>query len=100
VSDLADAVLPLIRTRADLWRWSAANEHGSYGRGAAAFGGCTGTDAGRSPIASMRRYASAAAGCSIGSGRPVAMSRSSARSMPALSAAVIWRARAATADRR
>ena len=28
VTDLADAVLPLIRTRADLWRWSAANEHG------------------------------------------------------------------------
>ena len=26
--ELADAVLPLIRTRADLWRWSAANEHG------------------------------------------------------------------------
>jgi hypothetical protein len=28
VSDLADAVLPLIRTRADLSRWSTANEHG------------------------------------------------------------------------
>ena len=28
MSDLADAVLPLIRTRADLWRWSAANAHG------------------------------------------------------------------------
>ena len=28
VSDLADAVLSLIRTRADLWRWSAANAHG------------------------------------------------------------------------
>jgi hypothetical protein len=28
VSDLADAVLPLIRTRADVWRWSAADEHG------------------------------------------------------------------------
>lgn len=28
MSDLADAVLPLIRTRADLHRWSAANEHG------------------------------------------------------------------------
>jgi tetratricopeptide (TPR) repeat protein len=28
VSELADAVLPLIRTRADLWRWSAANDHG------------------------------------------------------------------------
>jgi tetratricopeptide (TPR) repeat protein len=28
VSNLADAVLPLIRTRADLWRWSATNEHG------------------------------------------------------------------------
>lgn len=25
---LADAVLPLIRTRADLWRWSTANAHG------------------------------------------------------------------------
>ena len=28
MSGLADAVLPLIRTRADLWRWGAANEHG------------------------------------------------------------------------
>jgi len=28
VSALADAVLPLIRTRADLWRWSTANAHG------------------------------------------------------------------------
>ncbi len=28
MTDLADAVLPLIRTRADLWRWGAANEHG------------------------------------------------------------------------
>jgi hypothetical protein len=28
VSDLTDAVLPLIRTRADLWRWSTANAHG------------------------------------------------------------------------
>ena len=28
VSELADAVLPLIRTRADLHRWSAANAHG------------------------------------------------------------------------
>ena len=28
VSDLASAVLPLIRTRADLWRCSAANAHG------------------------------------------------------------------------
>lgn len=28
MSDLADAVLPLIRTRADLHRWSASNEHG------------------------------------------------------------------------
>jgi hypothetical protein len=28
VSDLADAVLPLIRTRADLWRWNAAKAHG------------------------------------------------------------------------
>jgi hypothetical protein len=29
VSKLADAVLPLIRTRADLHRWSASNAHGS-----------------------------------------------------------------------
>lgn len=28
MSGLADAVLPLIRTRADLWRWGAANAHG------------------------------------------------------------------------
>ena len=28
VSDLADAVLPLIRTRSELWRWGAANAHG------------------------------------------------------------------------
>ena len=28
MSGLAAAVLPLIRTRADLWRWGAANEHG------------------------------------------------------------------------
>lgn len=28
MSDLAEAVLPLIRTRADLWRWRTANEHG------------------------------------------------------------------------
>jgi hypothetical protein len=28
VTDLADSVLPLIRTRADLHRWSASNEHG------------------------------------------------------------------------
>jgi tetratricopeptide (TPR) repeat protein len=28
VSELAEGVLPLIRTRADLWRWSVANEHG------------------------------------------------------------------------
>lgn len=28
MSSLADAVLPLIRTRADVWRWSVANEHG------------------------------------------------------------------------
>ena len=27
-NELADAVLPLIRTRADLHRWGAANEHG------------------------------------------------------------------------
>lgn len=26
---LADAVLPLIRTRSDLWRWSTANAHGA-----------------------------------------------------------------------
>jgi len=28
VTDLADAVLPLIRTRADLYRWSASNDQG------------------------------------------------------------------------
>jgi hypothetical protein len=28
VSGLADTVLPLIRTRADVWRWSTANDHG------------------------------------------------------------------------
>ncbi|MEJ7833663.1 MAG: hypothetical protein WKF79_12165 [Nocardioides sp.] len=28
VSTLADSVLPLIRTRADLHRWSAGNAHG------------------------------------------------------------------------
>ncbi|MGH3332942.1 MAG: DUF6880 family protein, partial [Nocardioidaceae bacterium] len=28
MTELADAVLPLIRTRADLHRWSAANAHG------------------------------------------------------------------------
>jgi hypothetical protein len=28
VSSLADAVLPQIRTRTDLWRWAAANAHG------------------------------------------------------------------------
>jgi hypothetical protein len=28
VTTLADAVLPLIRTRADLSRWSASNAHG------------------------------------------------------------------------
>src|SRR5689334_12158913 len=28
MSDLADAVLPLIRTRADLLRWNESNEHG------------------------------------------------------------------------
>ncbi|MDQ6849692.1 MAG: hypothetical protein M3070_06890 [Actinomycetota bacterium] len=28
MSDLAATILPLIRTRTDLWRWSAANEHG------------------------------------------------------------------------
>lgn len=27
VTDLADAVLPLIRTRAELYRWSASNAH-------------------------------------------------------------------------
>lgn len=26
---LADAVLPLIRTRAELWRWSTTNDHGA-----------------------------------------------------------------------
>lgn len=29
MSDLAEAVLPLIRTRSELWRWAAANAHGS-----------------------------------------------------------------------
>jgi hypothetical protein len=29
VPELADTVLPLIRTRADLWRWSASNAHGA-----------------------------------------------------------------------
>ena len=29
MSPLADAVLPLIRTRADVHRWSAADEHGA-----------------------------------------------------------------------
>lgn len=29
MSSLADAILPLIRTRADLSRWGAANAHGS-----------------------------------------------------------------------
>jgi len=29
VTELADAVLPLIRTRTELYRWSAANAHGS-----------------------------------------------------------------------
>jgi hypothetical protein len=28
VSELADRVLPLIRTRADLHRWATANDHG------------------------------------------------------------------------
>jgi hypothetical protein len=28
MTGLADAVLPLIRTRAELYRWSAANAHG------------------------------------------------------------------------
>ncbi|MGQ0844379.1 MAG: DUF6880 family protein [Sporichthyaceae bacterium] len=28
MTNLADTVLPLIRTRAELWRWSAANAHG------------------------------------------------------------------------
>ena len=36
MSELADAVLPLIRTRADLWRWSVANEHGQQMQEAAA----------------------------------------------------------------
>jgi len=30
VTDLADAILPLIRTRADVGRWSAAAEHGRH----------------------------------------------------------------------
>jgi hypothetical protein len=34
MSELADAVLPLIRTRADLHRWTAANEHGRQMHGA------------------------------------------------------------------
>jgi hypothetical protein len=29
VATLADAVLPLIRTRADVWRWNVANAHGT-----------------------------------------------------------------------
>lgn len=29
VTALADAILPLIRTRADLHRWSVANAHGT-----------------------------------------------------------------------
>ena len=29
MTELADAVLPLIRTRSDLHRWSASNRHGS-----------------------------------------------------------------------
>lgn len=29
MNPLADEVLPLIRTRADIWRWSSANAHGS-----------------------------------------------------------------------
>ncbi len=29
VSSLADAVLPLVRTRADIWRWNVANAHGA-----------------------------------------------------------------------
>jgi hypothetical protein len=29
VTSLADAVLPLIRTRADVWRWNIANAHGA-----------------------------------------------------------------------
>lgn len=32
MSDLADAVLPLIRTRAELWRWSVFNAHGDQMR--------------------------------------------------------------------
>jgi hypothetical protein len=34
MSSLADAVLPLIRTRADLSRWGAANAHGGETHGA------------------------------------------------------------------
>jgi hypothetical protein len=29
VTALADAVLPLIRTRADVWRWNIADAHGN-----------------------------------------------------------------------
>ena len=29
MSDLAETVLPLIRTRADVWRWNIANDHGA-----------------------------------------------------------------------
>ena len=29
MTSLADSVLPLIRTRADVWRWGVANEHGA-----------------------------------------------------------------------
>ena len=28
MTGLADAVFPLIQTRAEIWRWSVANEHG------------------------------------------------------------------------
>lgn len=63
---------------------------GSYGRGGTGLGDLTGAGTGRSPMASVRRYARAAAGRSIGSGRPVAMRRSSVRSIPARSAEAMW----------
>lgn len=34
MAELADAVLPLIRTRSDVWRWSVANAHGEQMHGA------------------------------------------------------------------